>query len=55
MRGWCRLPEVARSLGDHGTKVAIDRVVEGTERISVEDFNRDWMIQDAIIHHAGLR
>ncbi len=33
---------------------AIDRVVEGTERVSVEDFNRDWMIQDAIIHELQI-
>ncbi len=33
---------------------AIDRVVEATERVSVEEFNRDWMIQDAIIHELQI-
>jgi uncharacterized protein with HEPN domain len=33
---------------------AIDRVVEAIERVKVEEFNRDWMIQDAIIHELQI-
>jgi uncharacterized protein with HEPN domain len=29
---------------------AIDRVIEATERTTKQDFDRDWMIQDAIMH-----
>lgn len=33
---------------------AIDRVVEATQRVSREDFHRDWMIQDAIVHELQI-
>ncbi len=33
---------------------AIDRVIEATNRATLEDFNRDWMIQDAIIHELQI-
>lgn len=29
---------------------AIDRVIEATQRVTREDFNGEWMIQDAIVH-----
>lgn len=33
---------------------AIERIVEATQRITREDFNRDWMAQDAIIHELQI-
>lgn len=33
---------------------AIDRVIEATQRVTREDFNRDWMIQDAIVHELQI-
>jgi uncharacterized protein with HEPN domain len=33
---------------------AVDRVIEATQRVTLEDFNRDWMIQDAIIHELQI-
>ncbi len=33
---------------------AIDRVVEATRRVSLEEFHRDWMIQDAIVHELQI-
>jgi uncharacterized protein with HEPN domain len=29
---------------------AIDRVVEATGRVTLDEFNGDWVIQDAIVH-----
>jgi uncharacterized protein with HEPN domain len=33
---------------------AIDRVLEATHRVSRDDFNRDWMTQDAIVHELQI-
>ncbi len=33
---------------------AIERVMEATERVTREDFNGEWMIQDAIVHELQI-
>ena len=33
---------------------ALDRVVEATGRVSLEEFNHDWVIQDAIVHELQI-
>ena len=33
---------------------AIDRVIEATQRVTREDFNGEWMIQDAIVHELQI-
>jgi uncharacterized protein with HEPN domain len=33
---------------------AIDRVIEATRRATLEEFHRDWMIQDAIVHELQI-
>lgn len=34
--------------------VAIDRVVEATERVTRQEFNGDWVVQDAIVHELQI-
>ena len=33
---------------------AIDRVIEATQRVTREEFNGEWMIQDAIVHELQI-
>jgi uncharacterized protein with HEPN domain len=33
---------------------ALDRVVEATGRVALDEFKRDWIIQDAIVHELQI-